>query len=135
MLVLKEGCCRGRVSFMGGGSSSCWVPLGGSFSLLHSCLSAMWSAEHRACHQRASVMRFAIRRTLCRVWNLIPHSTPSLVKHIQRGGAHMETAQRPHGSRASAGRRVVPRGMERSPGPHCSYSDLTPARGRHRPQL
>lgn len=36
MLDLKRGCCRGSVSFMDGGSSSCWDPLGGSFTLLHS---------------------------------------------------------------------------------------------------
>lgn len=107
----EQGCCRCRVSFVDEAGSSCWVPLGGSFTLSHS-VSAVWPAEHRACHHRANFTWFPIRRALCRVWNLIPHLTPGLVKQIQRGRSHLETAQRPHGSWASAGRTVDPRGME-----------------------
>lgn len=43
----EQGCCRCRVSFADEGGSSCWVPLGGSFTLSHS-VSAVWPAEHRA---------------------------------------------------------------------------------------
>lgn len=135
MLDLKKGCCRGRVSFVIGGSSPCWVPLGGGFTLSHPVSLLCGLKNTRLATEESASHGFQSgERNQSLEFNPTSHSHPALLSTSREEDPMWRRFRDLMAAEHVLEGGWLPEGWSEVQSPHCSHSEMTPASDRHRPQ-